>query len=94
VKLFYKDTHICDITTTGGDFPWVHGNIIKHSEYEKYKDFFAFLVSRNRKAGEERKFNMELFDENNWTIKDGEETICIFEPHIYDETNEIGFRYR
>jgi len=94
MKLFYKNTHICDFIDAVGDFPWVHGTIVKRQEYEKFKDFFAFQVLREREDSDGTKFDPELFDENNWTIEDGEEIIGIFEPYIYDETNLIKYRYR
>jgi len=35
-----------------------------------------------------------LFDENNWTLKDGSEITGIEIPAIYDKDSKIGFRYR
>ena len=93
MQLFFKEVHIGDIAVTGGDFPWVHGAFTKRKEYEKFKDFFAFLISSDKKDGDEKAFDEELFDENNWRVKDGAEKTWIFTPHIYDEKNEIGFRY-
>ena len=95
--LLFKELYIGDITITGGDFPWVHGTFSKRQEYDQFKDFFSFLISRDKKDGDEKNFDFfdleELFDENNWTIQNEVETIWIFAPNIYDKTNEIGFRY-
>jgi len=93
MKLFYKEIYIGDITITGHDFPWMHGTFAKHLEYEQFKDFFAFLVSNDKKEGDEKNFDIEMFDGNNWTIQNETETVWIFPPHIYDTSNEIGFRY-
>jgi len=79
MQLFYKDIYLGDIIMTGGDFPWMHGDFIKHSEYGNFKNFFNFLVSKEKKNEDLKNIDADLFDENNWTIKNEEEIIGIFE---------------
>ena len=99
MQLFFKETYIGDIMVTGGDFPWVHGVFNRSTEYEDFKGFFAYLVFIHKnvyechKTADGNAFDAELFDENNWSIRDGVETTLIFPPCIYDEANKIGFRY-
>lgn len=90
----FKEVPIGNITITGYDFPWTYGTFTKYAEYERYKDFFEFIVSEDSIDGDEQKFDEELFEENNWNLKNGSEIISIGIPAIYDKDNEISFRHR
>ena len=96
-KLFYKDTHIGNITLKpDGDFPWAYGNFAKSENFENFKEFFAFYRPVTEKIDSDiSKFDENLFDEGNWTIRDESksEAIGIYTPYVFEEDNHIGFRY-
>ena len=48
MELYFKELPIGKIKITGHDFPWTHGTIVKYLEYEKYLDFFNFMISADK----------------------------------------------
>jgi hypothetical protein len=92
-ELLYKETPIGNITITRHDFPWTYGIFSKYAEFEKYNTFFQILVSENSNDNDLKRFDEELFNENNWHLKNEGEIVGIDIPAIYED-NEIGFRYR
>ena len=59
--------------------------------YKKYKDFLDALVCEE--GIDETRFREELFDENNWFLRNKDEIRGICVPAIYED-GDISIRYR
>ncbi|UQZ41384.1 hypothetical protein [Bacillus subtilis] len=92
--LYYQDECLGKIEGTTIEGPWAYGKIIPNEKMEKFKDFFRAVVDEDDPSAIE-KFDDDLIDDDNWFIVDDEQKrVGISLPGIYENDNEINWRWR
>ena len=91
MKLLFKDQVIGTISEISHEGYWNYGAFEKNEDYSNFAAFFDDLISEE--GFDEKKYDKDYLDDENWFIllSDEKKGICI--PAIYDD-GEISFRYR
>ena len=92
MELLFQHEAIGKIENTYHEDYWVHGSFISNDAYFKYKNFLDAIVSEE--GMDEKQYNQELFDENNWFVKSKDGLKGIWIPAIYYNDGEVSIRYR
>ena len=91
MELLFKKNIIGYIDNIFKEDNWIHGVFIQNDNFKNYIEFFKAIVWE---AGfDETKFDNELLEDENWSVKDNESIIGIYIPAIYAD-GDISFRYR
>lgn len=90
MELLFKGEVLGNIVDITRENTWQYGIFKENENYKKYKEFFDSLVCED--GFDESKFDGELLNDENWTVK-GEEEFKIYIPAIYGD-GDIEFRYR
>ncbi|AME05200.1 hypothetical protein NNG64_08740 [Bacillus siamensis] len=92
--LYYQNECLGKIEGVAVEGPWAYGKIIPNEKMENFKDFFRAVVDEDNPSAIE-KFDDDLLDDDNWFIVDDEyKKVGISLPGIYEEDNEINWRWR
>ncbi|MEW4023036.1 hypothetical protein AB4Y69_04830 [Bacillus sp. YAF8] len=92
--LYYQNECLGKIEGVAVEGPWAYGKITPNDKMENFKDFFRAVVDEDDPFAIE-KFDDNLLDDDNWFIVDDEhKKVGISLPGIYEEDNEINWRWR
>ncbi|MBZ5518839.1 hypothetical protein [Bacillus sp. KS1] len=92
--LYYQNECLGKIEGVAVEGPWAYGKIIPNDKMENFKDFFRAVIDEDDPFAIE-KFDDNLLDDDNWFIVDDEQKrVGISLPGIYEEDNEINWRWR
>ncbi|MBU8787241.1 MULTISPECIES: hypothetical protein [Bacillus] len=92
--LYYKNECLGEIKGATVEGVWMYGTIIPNENMEKFKDFFKAVVNEDDPFAIEQ-YSEEWLDDENWFIIDEKQKkVAISLPGIYENDNEINWRWR
>jgi len=91
MEILFKKEIIGKIENIYNEQFWMHGEFVPDEPYFKYKELFDVMMCEE--GTNPAKFNSDFFDENNWSIKNGNDIQSICIPAIYED-GYISIRYR